>query len=157
MFLSLLGRPHSKLDVFRAFASRGVTEFPCSLRSVASVLGVELPHLSFHWGTQRRFGVARLPSGLAGPGFPTLLTYYAVHPRWQIECMHMAVLVHNSERELRLLDPLGRPPHRRNLHNVVIYLDVVRRDLKVEGTFYRINPHKAVSILQWGKNHAIGQ
>jgi predicted MarR family transcription regulator len=81
--------------------------------------------------------------------------YYAVHPRWQIECMHMAVLLHNSERELRLLDPLGRPPRRRALHNVVISLDVVRGDLQVEGTFYRINPRKAFSILHWERNDAI--
>ena len=124
MFLSLHGMSTTRAQAKRLF---GVAQAPgpewtgATRRQIAQVLGERLP-ASASWRTLEWGDIS---AGLDDTRM-TLIVARARYRETAIRARHSAVAVGVHRGELRLLDPLGRPPARGRNYNVSVALDGAR-------------------------------
>lgn len=155
MLLSLLGLATTRSAALRLFDLRrsnpdysGATHFEIAhaFRSAASIKRCR-------WDYHKIFRFASVSKSLSAQlrdyGYPTLLTFGAIHKNGTWRCTHVVVAVAATERFIDVLDPLGKKPQELSTGNVRLQVARAPAEISVIGNSYTVDVTTEAFVLRW--------
>jgi hypothetical protein len=155
MLLSLLGFTTTRHQALAMFSlKRSNPDYAGASRAdIGDVFATIAQVDRWRWEYHRQFKFASVSRSLRAHlqinGYPTLLSFGAIHKNGVWRCTHVAVVIGATAERIELLDPLGGRPHINSKTNVWLCAAERTKPVRVVGSSYSVDHESQAAVLRW--------